>query len=102
MVSIIVPVYNTPIEYLKKCIESLVSQTYRDIEILLIDDGSQKQVADFVSELPYQDGRIFVFHKENGGVSSARNLGLQKARGKYISFVDSDDWVESDFRSNRK
>ena len=97
MVSIIVPVYNTPIEYLKKCIESLVSQTYRDIEILLIDDGSQKQVADFVSELPYRDGRIVVFHKENGGVSSARNLGLQKARGKYISFVDSDDWVESDF-----
>lgn len=97
MVSIIVPVYNTPVKYLKKCVDSLLSQTYRDIEILLIDDGSDRHIADAVSKLGNLDKRIVVYHKDNGGVSSARNLGLEKAQGKYLSFVDSDDWVDQDF-----
>lgn len=97
MVSIIVPIYNVPVLYLHKCVNSLISQTYNNIEILLIDDGSDDKIAQFCDKLAQCDARISVYHKKNGGVSSARNVGLLKAQGEYIAFVDSDDWVEPEF-----
>lgn len=95
LISIIVPVYNIK-EYLPRCVESLGAQTYSNIEILLVDDGSTDGTGALCEELAAKDGRIRVFHKENGGSSTARNLGLSKAQGEYIGFVDSDDYVEPD------
>lgn len=95
LISIIVPVYNTR-AYLTRCVQSLMQQTYRELEILLIDDGSTDGSGELCEELQARDARIRVFHKENGGSSSARNLGLEKAEGVFIGFADSDDWVEPD------
>lgn len=92
LISVIVPVYNTE-SFLPACIESILSQTYQDIELLLIDDGSTDRSGAICDEYAAKDSRVRVFHKENGGVSSARNLGLDQARGEYIHFVDSDDLV---------
>lgn len=92
-VSIIVPVYNSQ-SYLRKCIDSLLSQTYSDFEILLINDGSKDQSGYICDEYAKKDNRIRVIHKANGGVSSARNRGLDEARGKYIMFCDGDDSVK--------
>ena len=97
--SVIVPVYKAEL-YLHRCIDSLLSQTFRDFEILLIDDGSPDRSGDICDEYARKDERIRVFHKENGGVSSARNIGLKEAEGEWIGFVDSDDWVEKDFFAN--
>ncbi|MEG2166202.1 MAG: glycosyltransferase, partial [Ruthenibacterium sp.] len=91
-VSVIVPVYNTA-ERLPRCIASLCAQTMQDIEILLIDDGSTDKSGEICNQFAQKDARIQVFHKKNGGVSSARNVGLAQAKGSYISFVDSDDAV---------
>ena len=91
-ISIIVPVYNAE-KYLNRCVDSILSQTFKDFEILLIDDGSKDKSGAICDEYAKKDNRVRVFHKENGGVSSARNVGLDEAKGKYISFVDSDDWV---------
>ena len=93
LISVIVPVYNTR-EYLSRCVRSLCEQTYRELEILLIDDGSTDGSGALCDALAGEDARIRVFHKENGGSSSARNLGLQNARGVFVGFVDSDDWIE--------
>lgn len=95
-ISIIVPVYNTA-KYLERCIDSIVAQTYADWELLLIDDGSTDDSAIICDEYAAKDERIRVFHKENGGVSSARNLGLDNAQGEWITFVDSDDYIEENF-----
>ena len=95
LVSIIVPVYNI-MEYLPRCVESLRNQTYGNIEILLVDDGSTDGTAGLCDRLAAEDSRIRVFHKENGGSSSARNLGIAQAKGEYLGFVDSDDYVEPD------
>jgi len=95
LISIIVPVYNIK-EYLPRCVASLQAQTYTNIEILLVDDGSTDGTGALCDELAAKDERIRVFHKENGGSSTARNLGLSKAQGEYIGFVDSDDYVEPD------
>ena len=95
MISIIVPVYNTE-KYLRRCIDSVLAQTYQDFELLLIDDGSKDSSGAICDEYAAQDARVRVFHKENGGVSSARNVGLDNARGEWITFVDADDWIESD------
>lgn len=92
LISVIVPVYNTE-HYLSVCIDSILSQTYADIELLLVDDGSTDGSGTICDEYAAKDNRIRVFHKENGGVSSARNLGLDQAQGEYIHFVDSDDIV---------
>lgn len=92
-ISVIIPVYNTG-EYLNKCVESIIVQTYRELEILLIDDGSEKFTAELCDKLATKDNRICVFHKKNEGVSIARNYGLRKATGDYIGFVDSDDWID--------
>lgn len=95
-ISIIVPVYNSK-KYLHRCIDSILTQTYTDFELLLIDDGSKDKSGDICDEYALKDSRIRVFHKENGGVSSARNLGLDNAKGKWIAFVDSDDFISSNF-----
>lgn len=89
-ISIIVPVYNTS-RFLKGCIESIISQSYDDFELLLIDDGSSDESGVICDDFAKIDNRIIVFHKENGGVDSARNLGIENASGEYFYFVDSDD-----------
>jgi glycosyltransferase involved in cell wall biosynthesis len=93
-VSIIVPIYNVE-NYLSRCIDSLLCQTLENIEIILIDDGSTDQSGRYADEYSERDARIQVIHKENGGLSSARNAGLEVARGEYVGFVDSDDWVKN-------
>nr|AKE79128.1 glycosyltransferase [Streptococcus suis]AKE79153.1 glycosyltransferase [Streptococcus suis]AKE80258.1 glycosyltransferase [Streptococcus suis]AKE80312.1 hypothetical protein YS68.seq-orf00011 [Streptococcus suis]AKE80336.1 glycosyltransferase [Streptococcus suis] len=91
--SIIVPVYQV-VTYLERCIDSLVNQTYRDIEVILVDDGSTDGSSELCDKLAKNDERVRVIHKENGGLSTARNVGLANANGKYVTFVDSDDWVD--------
>lgn len=95
LITVIVPVYNI-LEYLPRCVRSITAQTYRNLEILLIDDGSTDGTGELCDRLGTEDERIRVFHKENGGSSSARNLGLLHAAGEYIGFVDSDDYIEPD------
>lgn len=93
MVSVIVPAYNIA-PYLERCIYSILNQTYSDIEVLLVDDGSKDDTSMICDKLAQKDPRVRVFHKENGGVSSARNLALDHCRGEYISIIDGDDWIE--------
>ena len=95
LISIIVPIYNVE-AYLDRCVESLVNQTYKDIEILLIDDGSPDNCPQICDEWALKDSRIKVFHKLNGGLSDARNFGILRAKGEYILFVDSDDYLTCD------
>lgn len=95
-ISVIVPVYNTA-KYLPDCINSIINQTYRNLEILLIDDGSADDCAKIVDDFAKKDHRITAFHQKNGGQSSARNFGLQVATGDFISFIDGDDKVKPDF-----
>ena len=92
MISIIVPVYNIE-KYVERCITSIMSQTYEDIEIILVDDGSTDSSGDICDRLAQKDDRILVIHKTNGGLSEARNSGLDIARGEYIGFVDGDDYI---------
>lgn len=92
VISIIVPVYNVT-KYLRCCVDSILAQTFPDIEVLLVDDGSTDDSGAICDEYAKKDSRVRVFHKTNGGVSSARNLGLDEAKGKWIMFVDSDDKV---------
>lgn len=94
-ISIITPIYNTE-QYLPRCIDSILAQTFTDFELLLIDDGSKDKSGQICDEYAAKDSRVRVFHKENGGVSSARNLGLDNAQGEWITFVDSDDWIGND------
>lgn len=94
-ISVIVPIYNI-MDCLERCVMSIVNQTYKDLEIILVDDGSTDGTGKLVDELGKRDDRIRVFHKENGGSSSARNLGIQNATGDYLGFVDSDDYIEPD------
>ena len=93
LISVIVPIYNI-VEYLPRCVNSIRRQTYRNLEIILVDDGSTDNSGALAEKMALEDKRIRVFHKENGGSSSARNLGLSKANGDYIGFVDSDDYIE--------
>lgn len=95
MISVIVPVYNVE-PYVEKCLDSILAQTYRDLEILVIDDGSTDQCGEICDAYAGKDRRIRVFHTENRGLSAARNLGLDHMQGQYIGFVDSDDWIEPD------
>lgn len=95
-VSIVVPVYKVPEQYLRRCIESLMNQTLNNIEILLVDDGSPDQCGKICDEYAKEDSRIHVLHKVNGGLCSARNSGCKAASGKWIMFVDGDDWVETE------
>ena len=92
-ISVIVPVYKAE-KYLHRCIDSILNQTFTDIEVLLIDDGSPDRSGQICDEYAKKDSRVRVFHKENGGVSSARQCGLDNALGQYIIHVDPDDWIE--------
>ncbi len=95
-VSIIVPVYQVE-KYIEKCLNSLINQTYKNIEIILIDDGSQDRSGEICDEFANRDSRIRVFHKKNEGVSVARNIGIENSNGEYITFVDSDDYVDRNY-----
>lgn len=92
IISVIIPIYNVE-KYLFRCINSIVNQTYRELEIILVDDGSLDNCPQMCDEWAVKDKRIKVVHKENGGLSDARNVGLDSATGEYISFIDSDDWI---------
>lgn len=96
LISVIVPVYNVE-PYLRQCLDSIGSQTYSNIEILIVDDGSTDHCGEICDEYAEKDSRIIVIHQENAGLSAARNTALDIARGEYIMFVDSDDWVEPTF-----
>lgn len=95
LISVIVPVYNVQ-EYLKICLDSILKQTYKDLEIILVDDGSTDSSGTICDEYKKKDNRIKVIHQKNGGLSSARNTGIKIATGKYIAFIDSDDYIEKD------
>ena len=94
LISVIVPVYKVE-QYLDKCISSIVNQTYDNLEIILVDDGSPDNCPKICDNWAEKDQRIKVVHKQNGGLSSARNEGIVVATGKYISFIDSDDYIDS-------
>lgn len=94
-ISVIVPVYKTE-EYLSRCVDSILVSTYKDIEVILVDDGSPDNAGRICDEYAEKDARVRVIHKENGGLSSARNAGLDVAVGDYITFVDSDDYIAHD------
>ena len=96
LISIIIPIYNTD-QYLRQCLDSIINQSYKNFEVLLINDGSVDDSADICKEYVERDSRFRYFEKENRGVSSARNLGLKNANGDYITFIDSDDWVDSNY-----
>ena len=92
LISVIIPIYNVT-DYIDSCVESVVNQTYKKIHILLIDDGSTDDSAKKCDNWSIRDDRVEVIHKENGGVSSARNIGIKKAKGDYVFFLDSDDYL---------
>lgn len=93
MISVIIPVYNVK-SYLKKCVDSVINQTYKDLEIILVDDGSTDGSSEICDQYKTIDSRIKVIHKKNGGLSDARNCGIDISKGEYITFLDSDDWVD--------
>lgn len=96
LISVIVPIYKVE-DYIRECIESIINQTYKNLEIILVDDGSPDNCGQICDDYAKKDNRIKVIHKENGGLSSARNAGLEIAKGEYISFIDSDDYVSERF-----
>ncbi|MBR3769372.1 MAG: glycosyltransferase [Lachnospiraceae bacterium] len=96
LVSIVVPVYNVE-DYLDNCIRSIIAQTYSNLEVILVDDGSTDKSGEICDKYANQDNRITVYHKENGGLSSARNYGIERIRGTYVSFIDSDDSVNRNY-----
>jgi glycosyltransferase involved in cell wall biosynthesis len=95
MISVIIPIYNAQ-DYLGRCINSVLSQTYRDIEVLLVDDGSTDKSGDMCDTFQMLDARVKVFHIQNGGPSAARNYALDKVKGQWVMFVDADDWLYHD------
>ncbi len=95
MVSVIVPVYNAE-KYIEKCISSIRNQTLKNIEVILINDGSKDRSKEIIEDYAKQDSRIVIINKENGGPAAARNMGIKQAKGKYVGFVDSDDYIEPD------
>lgn len=99
LVSIVVPIYNVE-EYLQECVDSICAQTYKNMEIILVDDGSTDGSPDICDTYKKKDSRICVIHKENGGLSDARNCGLNVATGEYVAFIDSDDYIDETFVEN--
>lgn len=93
LISVVIPIYQVK-EYLEQCLESVIGQTYKNLEIILVDDGSTDGSGDLCDKFANKDNRIRVIHKENGGLSSARNVGIDVSKGEYISFIDSDDWID--------
>lgn len=99
MLTVIIPIYKVE-KYLRKCLDSVINQTYTDLEIILIDDGSPDNCGKICDEYAQKDSRIIVIHKRNEGLCAARNEGIRKATGKWLTFVDSDDWCEKDYYEN--
>lgn len=95
-ISVVIPVYNVE-KYLSRCLESILSNTYKNLEVICVNDGSTDNSADILNKFATQDSRITVIHKSNAGVSSARNVGLTRCTGDFVAFVDSDDWVHPVF-----
>lgn len=95
-ISVIVPVYNTQ-KFLEKCLESIINQTFKDIEIICINDGSTDNSMSILNDYSEKDSRIKIINQKNAGLSCARNTGINNAKGEYIGFVDSDDWIDLDF-----
>lgn len=95
LISIVIPVFNVE-KYLKRCIKSVLQQTYQKLQIILVDDGSTDRSGE-IAEAYTSDQRVEVYHKQNGGLADARNYGIEKARGRYLLFIDSDDWVAGNF-----
>jgi len=95
LITVIVPVYKVE-PYIHRCVDSIIHQTYKNLEIILIDDGSPDNCGFICDEYAKQDNRIRVIHKKNGGLSDARNIGIDISRGDYLSFIDSDDWIDPD------
>ena len=93
LVSVIIPAYNIE-DYIGRCLDSIISQTYKNLEIIVVDDGSRDYTGEILDNYAKKDRRIKVIHKENGGVSSARNKGIEAAEGDYIGFIDGDDLIE--------
>lgn len=96
LITIVVPIYKVE-RYLSKCINSIINQTYKNIEVILVDDGSPDRCGEICDYYAKEDFRIKVIHKNNGGLSDARNIGIDNAKGKYISFIDSDDFIDKDY-----
>lgn len=96
LISVIVPIYKVE-EYLNKCVDSIIYQTYQNLEIILVDDGSPDKCGSICDEYALKDKRIIVIHKENGGLSDARNVALDICKGKYVTFIDSDDYISSEY-----
>lgn len=96
LVSVIIPVYNVE-KYLKRCIDSVLNQSYKNLEIIIIDDGSKDKSSEICDNYKIKDKRVFVVNTKNKGLSEARNKGIEISKGEYISFIDSDDWVESTY-----
>lgn len=96
LISVIVPIYNVE-DYLDRCVDSIINQTYKNLEIILVDDGSPDNCPQMCDDYAKKDSRIKVVHKENGGLSDARNAGMKVATGEYVSFIDSDDYISLDF-----
>lgn len=99
MISVVVPVYNVK-NYLERCLQAICNQTYQNLQIILVDDGATDGSGEICDRYAKQDSRIRVIHKKNGGTSSARNVGIKAATGKYIGFLDADDWAELDLYEN--
>lgn len=97
MIDIIIPVYNTPIEDIKRCLDSIINQTYKNYQVYIIDDGSKKEIAIFLDSYTKEWNNFKVVHIKNSGVSHARNVGIELSKNKYITFIDSDDSFEKDF-----
>lgn len=97
LISIIAPVYNIPKEYLLKCFTSIINQTYKNWELIIVDDGSKDDSGKYCDEFVKKDNRIKVIHQENEGVSVARNKGLENSNGEYVAFIDSDDWIDENY-----
>lgn len=96
LISVVVPIYKVE-KYLKNCIDSILAQTYKNLEVILVNDGSPDRCGKICDEYANRDIRVIVIHKENGGLSSARNAGLEISKGEYIIFIDSDDWIDKNY-----
>ena len=95
LISVIVPIYRVEV-YLEKCINSILNQTYKNLEVILVDDGSDDTCPEICDRYAEKDSRVKVIHKQNGGVASARNAGLMSCHGEYITYIDPDDWALED------
>lgn len=95
LISVIIPVYKVE-KYLNRCVDSVLNQTFRDLEVILVDDGSPDRCPQICDAYAKKDNRVRVIHKENGGLSDARNSGIDIATGQFLAFVDSDDWLRND------